>query len=66
LGRLPAFSGSHQTGIILYANAFQSATLATLGESTFGLLLVLGLFTRAAAVGSGIQSFLFAFSNHIK
>lgn len=38
------------------------AFLATLGEFIFGVLLVVGLFTRMAAVGSGILSFLFAFS----
>lgn len=35
-------------------------TLATIGEATFGLLLILGLFTRLAAIGSGILSFCFA------
>jgi putative oxidoreductase len=38
------------------------AILATVGEFTFGLLLVVGLFTRMAAVGSGLLSFLFASS----
>lgn len=36
------------------------ASLATLGEAAFGLLLVAGLFTRFAAIGSGILSFCFA------
>lgn len=36
------------------------ATLATIGEGVFGLLLIMGLFTRFAAVGSGILSFCFA------
>ncbi len=38
------------------------AILATIGEFSFGLLLVLGLFTRLAAIGSGLLSFLFACS----
>jgi putative oxidoreductase len=38
------------------------AVLATIGEFSFGLLLVLGLFTRLAAIGSGLLSFLFAVS----
>ncbi len=36
------------------------ATLASIGEGIFGLLLILGLFTRFAAIGSGILSFCFA------
>lgn len=36
------------------------ATLATMGEAAFGLLLILGLFTRIAAIGSGLLSFCFA------
>ncbi len=38
------------------------AILATIGEFSFGLLLVFGLFTRQAAIGSGLLSFLFACS----
>jgi putative oxidoreductase len=38
------------------------AVLATIGESSFGLLLLTGCFTRVAAIGSGILSFLFACS----
>jgi len=38
------------------------AILATIGEFSFGLLLVLGLFIRPAAIGSGLLSFLFAVS----
>lgn len=38
------------------------AVLATVGEFTFGFLLVIGLFTRMAAIGSGLLSFLFACS----
>lgn len=38
------------------------AVAATIGEFSFGLLLVLGLFTRLAAIGSGLLSFLFACS----
>jgi uncharacterized membrane protein YphA (DoxX/SURF4 family) len=38
------------------------ATLATIGEFTFGFLLVIGCFTRIAAIGSGLLSFLFACS----
>jgi uncharacterized membrane protein YphA (DoxX/SURF4 family) len=36
------------------------ATIATIGEGGFGLLLILGLFTRMAALGSGILSLCFA------
>jgi putative oxidoreductase len=36
------------------------ATLATIGEATFGLLVMIGLFTRIAAIGSGILSLCFA------
>jgi putative oxidoreductase len=36
------------------------ATIATIGEGGFGLLLILGLFTRLAALGSGILSLCFA------
>lgn len=36
------------------------ATIATIGEGGFGLLLILGLFTRVAAIGSGILSLCFA------
>ncbi|WP_183576237.1 DoxX family protein [Mucilaginibacter sp. X5P1] len=38
------------------------SVLATLGEATFGILLIIGLFTRFAAIGSGILSFCFAVS----
>jgi putative oxidoreductase len=38
------------------------AGLATLGEFSFGLLLVTGCFTRLAAIGSGLLSLLFAIS----
>ncbi len=38
------------------------AVAATVGEFTFGILLLIGCFTRAAAIGSGILSFLFAAS----
>ena len=36
------------------------AVVATLGETVFGLLLLAGLFTRGAAIGSGILSLCFA------
>jgi putative oxidoreductase len=36
------------------------ATLATVGEAAFGLMLIAGLFTRTAAIGSGLLSFCFA------
>ena len=36
------------------------AILATIGEAAFGLLLILGLFTRVAAIGSALLSFCFA------
>src|SRR5580658_138800 len=35
------------------------AVIASIGEAGFGLLLVIGLFTRVAAIGSGILSFCF-------
>jgi putative oxidoreductase len=38
------------------------ATLATIGEAVFGLLILGGLFTRMAAIGSSILSFCFAVS----
>jgi uncharacterized membrane protein YphA (DoxX/SURF4 family) len=38
------------------------AVVATLGEAIFGLLLLLGLFTRVGAIGSGILSGCFALS----
>ena len=36
------------------------AVLASIGEAIFGLLILLGLFTRQAAIGSGILGFCFA------
>lgn len=36
------------------------ATLATIGEGGFGFLLIIGLFTRMAAIGSGLLSLCFA------
>ncbi|MGN8067702.1 DoxX family protein [Mucilaginibacter sp. 22184] len=36
------------------------ATLATIGEAVFGFLILIGLFTRQAAIGSGILGFCFA------
>jgi putative oxidoreductase len=38
------------------------ALLATIGEGVFALLLLLGLFTRIAAIGSGLLSLCFALS----
>jgi len=38
------------------------ATTATVGEALFGLLILIGLFTRIAAVGSGVLSLGFAFA----
>jgi putative oxidoreductase len=38
------------------------AIAATIGEFSFGFLLILGLFTRLAAIGSGLLSFMFACS----
>ena len=38
------------------------AVIATLAEGAFGLLLLFGLFTRTAAIGSGILSQCFAIS----
>jgi putative oxidoreductase len=36
------------------------AVLASIGEAVLGALLLIGLFTRVAAIGSGILSLLFA------
>ncbi|MFB9843408.1 cupin domain-containing protein [Mucilaginibacter ginsenosidivorans] len=36
------------------------AVIATVGEGLFGTLILIGLFTRTAAIGSGILSFCFA------
>ncbi|HWK02026.1 MAG TPA: DoxX family protein [Puia sp.] len=36
------------------------AVFATIGEAVFGALLIIGLFTRIAAIGSGLLSFCFA------
>jgi len=33
------------------------ATIATIGEAAFGILILIGLFTRLAAIGSGILGF---------
>jgi uncharacterized membrane protein YphA (DoxX/SURF4 family) len=38
------------------------AVIATVCEFIFGLFLLLGCFTRTAAIGSGVLSFLFATS----
>lgn len=38
------------------------AVIATVGEGLFGALVLTGLFTRVAAIGSGILSFCFAVS----
>jgi putative oxidoreductase len=38
------------------------AVLATLGEGIFGLMLLFGLFTRIAAIGSGALTLAFALS----
>jgi uncharacterized membrane protein YphA (DoxX/SURF4 family) len=38
------------------------ATLATIGEAGFGLMLLAGLFTRVAAVGSFLLALAFAIS----
>lgn len=38
------------------------ATLATIGEAGFGLMLLVGLFTRVAAVGSFLLALAFAVS----
>jgi putative oxidoreductase len=57
---------------ILYASQVMSflppgdipffAILATAGELSFGFLLVIGCFTRMAALGSGLLSLMFAIS----
>jgi putative oxidoreductase len=36
------------------------ATMATIGEALFGLMILIGFFTRIAAIGSGILSLCFA------
>lgn len=36
------------------------ATIATIGEGSFGILLIIGLFTRMATIGSGVLSLCFA------
>ena len=36
------------------------ATMATVGEALFGLMILIGFFTRIAAIGSGILSLCFA------
>ncbi|AYL95704.1 DoxX family protein [Mucilaginibacter celer] len=36
------------------------AAIASIGEGGFGLLLIMGLFTRMAAIGSGVLSLCFA------
>ncbi|MET3978293.1 putative oxidoreductase [Mucilaginibacter sp. UYP25] len=38
------------------------AVLATIGEGVFGLMLIFGLFTRIAALGSGALTLAFAIS----
>jgi putative oxidoreductase len=38
------------------------AVLATIGELSFGTLLIIGLFTRWAAIGSGVLTLLFSLS----
>lgn len=38
------------------------AVIATIGELSFGTLLIIGLFTRWAAIGSGILTLLFCLS----
>jgi uncharacterized membrane protein YphA (DoxX/SURF4 family) len=45
-----------------YSLAGILAVPATIGEISFGLLLLLGAWTRIAAIGSGILAFLFAVS----
>ncbi len=41
------------------------AIIATIGEGLFGALVLLGLYTRIAAIGSGILSFCFALAMSI-
>jgi len=56
-------TATHQTVNFLPASfAPTLALLATIGEASFGVLLILGLFTRIAAIGSGFLSFCFALS----
>lgn len=38
------------------------AVIATIGEGVFGIMLILGLFTRLAAYGSGLLTLAFAIS----
>ena len=54
---------ARQTLSFLPANiANMLAVAATAGELTFGLLLIVGMFTRWAAIGSGILTICFGLS----
>ena len=47
-------------GFLPYAMANVLAVVATIGEIVFGAMLLVGLFTRLAAIGSGVLSLCFA------
>lgn len=49
-------------GFLPFSLAQVFAGMATACEITFGIMLIIGLKTRYAAIGSGALSFLFAFS----
>ena len=49
-------------GFLPHALVGVFAAIATIAEIAFGILLLIGKWTRLAAVGSGILSFLFAMS----
>lgn len=52
-------------GFLPYSLANIFAVIATAAEIVFGLLLILGLWTRMAALGGGLLALLFALSMSI-
>ena len=49
-------------GFIPHALVTPFAVIATIAEISFGILLVLGKYTKLAAIGSGVLALLFAIS----
>jgi len=49
-------------GFIPHAWVIPFAEIATIAEISFGILLVLGKYTKLAAIGSGVLALLFAIS----
>jgi len=49
-------------GFIPHALVIPFAEIATIAEISFGILLVLGKYTKLAAIGSGVLALLFAIS----